>query len=264
MGTLPRLRPRNFYDLAIEIALIRPGPIQGDSVHPYIRRRQGKEPVTYPHPRLEGPLKRTLGIPLFQEQLMQLAVAVADFSPNEADQLRRAMGSKRSRDKIESMRIRLYDGMAANGITGDGGRPDLREDPGVRGVRLRREPLDQLRAAGLRVVVAQAALPGGVHRGAAQRAADGLLLTTVTGARREAARRRGALAVARAVAVPPRPSRQGRGARSAGAWTRRSRPCGWGCRACAASGPTLAERIVAARVGRCRSRRWPTCPGGSG
>ena len=118
MGTLPRLRPRNFYDLAIEIALIRPGPIQGDSVHPYIRRRQGKEAITYPHPRLEGPLKRTLGIPLFQEQLMQLAVAVADFSPNEADQLRRAMGSKRSRDKIESMRIRLYDGMAANGMTG--------------------------------------------------------------------------------------------------------------------------------------------------
>jgi error-prone DNA polymerase len=118
MSTLPRLRPRNFYDLAIEIALIRPGPIQGDSVHPYIRRRQGKEPITYPHPRLEGPLKRTLGIPLFQEQLMQLAVAVADFTPAEADQLRRAMGSKRSRDKIGVLKIRLYDGMAANGITG--------------------------------------------------------------------------------------------------------------------------------------------------
>jgi error-prone DNA polymerase len=118
MATLPRLRPRNFYDLAIEIALIRPGPIQGDSVHPYIRRRHGQEPISYPHPRLEEPLKRTLGIPLFQEQLMQLAVAVADFSPSEADQLRRAMGSKRSRDKIETMRIRLYDGMAANGITG--------------------------------------------------------------------------------------------------------------------------------------------------
>ncbi|HEY2166733.1 MAG TPA: error-prone DNA polymerase, partial [Jatrophihabitantaceae bacterium] len=118
MATLPRLKPRNFYDLAVEIALIRPGPIQGDSVHPYIRRRNGDEPVTYPHPRLAGPLQRTLGIPLFQEQLMQLAVAVADFSPAEADQLRRAMGSKRSRDKIEQMRIRLYDGMAANGITG--------------------------------------------------------------------------------------------------------------------------------------------------
>ncbi|MDT4891633.1 MAG: error-prone polymerase [Pseudonocardiales bacterium] len=118
MATLPRLKPRNFYDLAVEVALIRPGPIQGDSVHPYIRRRNGDEPITYAHPRLEGPLKRTLGIPLFQEQLMQLAVAVADFSPSEADQLRRAMGSKRGRDKIEQLRIRLYDGMAANGITG--------------------------------------------------------------------------------------------------------------------------------------------------
>jgi error-prone DNA polymerase len=118
MATLPRLKPRHFYDLAVEVALIRPGPIQGDSVHPYIRRRNGDEPVTYAHPRLEGPLKRTLGIPLFQEQLMQLAVAVADFSPSEADQLRRAMGSKRGRDKIEQLRIRLYDGMAANGITG--------------------------------------------------------------------------------------------------------------------------------------------------
>ncbi len=118
MATLPRLRPREFYDLACEVALIRPGPIQGDSVHPFIRRKNKQEEVTYPHPRLEEPLKRTLGIPLFQEQLMQIAVAIADFTPSEADQLRRAMGSKRSRDRIEAMRIRLYDGMAANGITG--------------------------------------------------------------------------------------------------------------------------------------------------
>jgi error-prone DNA polymerase len=118
MATLPRLRPRTFYDLVIEVALIRPGPIQGNSVHPYIRRRHGREAVTYPHPRLEPVLKRTLGIPLFQEQLMQLAVHAADFSPSEADQLRRAMGSKRSSDKIEVMRRRLYEGMAGNGITG--------------------------------------------------------------------------------------------------------------------------------------------------
>jgi error-prone DNA polymerase len=118
MATLPRLRPREFYDLACEVALIRPGPIQGDSVHPFIRRKNKQEEVTYPHPRLEEPLRRTLGIPLFQEQLMQIAVAVADFTPSEADQLRRAMGSKRSRDRIDAMRIRLYDGMAANGITG--------------------------------------------------------------------------------------------------------------------------------------------------
>src|SRR5213078_4688208 len=118
MATLPRLKPRNFYDLAVEVALIRPGPIQGNSVHPYIRRKNGDEPITLPHPRLKEALQRTLGIPLFQEQLMQIAVAVADFTPAEADQLRRAMGSKRSRDKIDSMRIRLYDGMAAKGITG--------------------------------------------------------------------------------------------------------------------------------------------------
>jgi error-prone DNA polymerase len=118
MATLPRLRPRNFYDLAIEVALIRPGPIQGDSVHPYIRRRHGREPVTYPHPVLEDCLKRTLGIPLFQEQLMQVAVAAANFSPAEADRLRRAMGSKRSADQIDAMRQRLYEGMASNGITG--------------------------------------------------------------------------------------------------------------------------------------------------
>jgi error-prone DNA polymerase len=118
MATLPRLKPRNFYDLACEVALIRPGPIQGDSVHPFIRRKNGEEAITFAHPRLEKPLKRTLGIPLFQEQLMQIAVAVADFSPAEADQLRRAMGSKRSRDRIEAMGIRLYDGMAANGIRG--------------------------------------------------------------------------------------------------------------------------------------------------
>jgi error-prone DNA polymerase len=118
MATLPRLRPRCFYDLVIEVALIRPGPIQGDSVHPYIRRRHGREPVTYPHPVLTEALERTLGIPLFQEQLMQVAVAAANFTPAEADQLRRAMGSKRSDARIEALRQRLYDGMADNGITG--------------------------------------------------------------------------------------------------------------------------------------------------
>jgi error-prone DNA polymerase len=115
-STLPRLRPRNFYDLAIEIALIRPGPIQGGSVHPYLRRRNGAEPVTYPHPDLEPVLRKTLGIPLFQEQLMQIAVGAAGFSPGEADQLRRAMGSKRSADRMEALRQRLYDGMRTKGI----------------------------------------------------------------------------------------------------------------------------------------------------
>jgi error-prone DNA polymerase len=118
IGTLPRLQPREFYDLVIEIALIRPGPIQGGAVHPYIRRKLGKEKVTYLHPALEPVLERTLGVPLFQEQLMQMAVAVGDCTAEDADVLRRAMGSKRGQEKIGSLREKLYTGMAKNGITG--------------------------------------------------------------------------------------------------------------------------------------------------
>ncbi|MET7422872.1 error-prone DNA polymerase [Dactylosporangium sp. NPDC005555] len=118
MATLPRLKPRGFYDLVVEVALIRPGPIQGGSVHPYIRRKNGLEEVTYPHPLLEPSLRKTLGVPLFQEQLMQMAIDVAGFSPAESDELRRAMGSKRSMERMGRIRQRLYDGMAANGIEG--------------------------------------------------------------------------------------------------------------------------------------------------
>ncbi len=119
MATLPRLRPRTFYDLVVEVALIRPGPIQGGSVHPYIRRRRGEEPVTYLHPLLEKSLAKTLGVPLFQEQLMQMAIDVAGFTPAEADRLRQAMGSKRSHERMAAMHDRLMAGMARNGITGE-------------------------------------------------------------------------------------------------------------------------------------------------
>lgn len=118
MATLPRLQPRNFYDLVVEVALIRPGPIQGGSVHPYLRRRSGKEPITYLHPALEPSLRKTLGVPIFQEQLMQMAIDIAGFSPAEADQLRQAMGSKRSAAKMEALRERLYAGMAERGVRG--------------------------------------------------------------------------------------------------------------------------------------------------
>ncbi len=119
IGTLPRLRPRSYYDLVIEIALIRPGPIQGGAIHPYIRRRLGKEPVTYLHPLLEPVLRRTLGVPLFQEQLMQIAMTIGDCTGDDADLLRRAMGSKRGLERIERLREKLYAGMARHGITGD-------------------------------------------------------------------------------------------------------------------------------------------------
>ncbi|WP_278265010.1 error-prone DNA polymerase [Nocardia sp. AG03] len=120
MATLPRLKPREFYDLVVEVALIRPGPIQGGSVHPYIRRRNGLEDPVCDHPALEHSLARTLGVPLFQEQLMQMAIDVAGFSAAEADQLRRAMGSKRSPEKMEQLKERLYRGMRElHGITGE-------------------------------------------------------------------------------------------------------------------------------------------------
>ncbi|MBP2365913.1 error-prone DNA polymerase [Pseudonocardia parietis] len=119
MATLPRLRPREFYDLVVEVALIRPGPIQGGSVHPYIRRRNKIDRWEHDHPLLKPALDKTLGIPLFQEQMMQIAVDVAGFSAAEADELRRAMGAKRSTEKMERLRGRFFDGMAANGITGE-------------------------------------------------------------------------------------------------------------------------------------------------
>ena len=119
MATLPRLKPRCFYDLVVEVALIRPGPIQGGSVHPYIRRRNGLEAVTYLHPLLENALAKTLGIPVFQEQLMQIAIDVAGFTASEADKLRQAIGSKRSRERMERLKQRFFEGMRERGISDD-------------------------------------------------------------------------------------------------------------------------------------------------
>src|SRR5215469_12562871 len=119
MATLPRLRPRKFYDLVVEVALIRPGPIQGGSVHPYMRRRHGDEPPDMPHESMRAALGKTLGVPLFQEQMMQLAIDCAGFSPAEADRLRQAMSSKRGPERIEELHGRMLAGMADKGITGD-------------------------------------------------------------------------------------------------------------------------------------------------
>ena len=116
MATLPRLRPQEFYDIVVEVALIRPGPIQGDAVNPYIRRRLKREEVTYLHDSLEPALAKTLGVPLFQEQLMQIAVDSAGFSPAEADTLRQAMGAKRSIERMEALHDRLIAGMRGRGI----------------------------------------------------------------------------------------------------------------------------------------------------
>ncbi|MGZ3448577.1 MAG: PHP domain-containing protein [Polyangiales bacterium] len=119
MNTLPRLRPRQFYDLVVEVALIRPGPIQGEMVHPYLRRRRGEEPIDYLHPDLEPHLARTLGVPLFQEQGMKIAIEIGGFSPDEADQLRRAMAHKRSRKAMNELGEKLISRMIARGYGED-------------------------------------------------------------------------------------------------------------------------------------------------
>ncbi len=119
MATLPRMKPDHFYDLVVEVAIIRPGPIVGKMVHPYLARRNGEEPVTYPHPSLEPILKRTLGVPLFQEQLLRMAMTVAGFTGGEAEELRRAMGFKRSEKRMKAIEARLRAGMAERGITGE-------------------------------------------------------------------------------------------------------------------------------------------------
>jgi error-prone DNA polymerase len=119
MAMLPRLKPKRYYDLVIEVAIVRPGPIQGDMVHPYLRRREGFEPVTYPSAAVKEVLERTLGVPIFQEQVMQLAIVAAGFTPGEADQLRRAMAAWRRNGELEKFEARLINGMIERGYSAD-------------------------------------------------------------------------------------------------------------------------------------------------
>ncbi|MBV8358188.1 MAG: hypothetical protein JO189_09675 [Deltaproteobacteria bacterium] len=118
MATLPRLKPRCFYDLVVAVAIIRPGPIVGRAVHPYLERRAGRAPIVYSHPALKPILERTLGVPLFQEQLLRIAMTLASFSAGAAEELRRAMGFKRSVVRMAQLEQRLRQGLAQNGIGG--------------------------------------------------------------------------------------------------------------------------------------------------
>src|SRR6202007_2594967 len=117
MSCLPRLRPKKFYDIVVQVAIIRPGPIVGQMVNPFLQRRQGRQDVTYAHPSLEPVLARTLGVPLFQEQLLRMAMVVANFSGGEAEDLRRAMGFKRSQARMKEIEAKLRCGMTRNGIS---------------------------------------------------------------------------------------------------------------------------------------------------
>src|SRR4029079_17805100 len=126
MAKLPRLRPETFYDIVVEVAIIRPGPIVGQMVHPYLKRRQGEEPVTYPHPALQPILERTLGVPLFQEQLLRMAMVAAGFSGGQAEDLRRAFGFKRSEKRMQQIEGQLRAGMVMQGITGEAAEEIIR------------------------------------------------------------------------------------------------------------------------------------------
>ena len=182
MSMLPRLRPNKFYDLVIEVAIVRPGPIQGDMVHPFLRRRAGLEQVSYPSPEVQTALERTLGVPIFQEQVMQIAIVAAGFSPGEADALRRAMGAwKRTR------RHRSFQGQAAQRHARQGLRRRFRQahlpaDVGFRRIRLSRKPCGKLRIVGLRLRLAEALRAGGVYLRVAQQPAHGVLCAGAVGA----------------------------------------------------------------------------------
>ena len=216
-----------FYDLVVEVALIRPGPIQGGSVHPYIRRRNGLEPVTYDHPSMEQALRKTLGVPLFQEQLMQLAV--------DCRRIHRGRGRPVAPgDGLQA--VAGEDATAARPVLRRHartarhhrrrGRPDLREAGGLRQFRLSRKSFAEFRVAGVLLVLVQAAPSGGVLRGAAAGAADGFLLAAVAGRRRPPARCRGARAGRQRQpgARHPREPRSGGAARAGGGAPHRRRP----------------------------------------
>ena len=200
MNMLPRLKPRKFYDLVIEVAIVRPGPIQGDMVHPYLRRRSGDEKVEFPSPHPDhGPadelrqvLGKTMGVPLFQEQAMRLAMVAAKFSGPEANELRRAMATFRRRGTIERLHQKMVGRMTDARLSGRVRRALLQPDQGLRRIRLPREPRRELRPSRLCLGLDQMPLPGGLRRFAAQRSAHGLLRAGADRALRGRAWRRGA------------------------------------------------------------------------
>ncbi len=192
MSMLPRLRPRNYYDLVIEVAIVRPGPIQGEMVHPYLRRRNGEEAVSYPSKDVEAVLKRTLGVPIFQEQVMQLAIVAAGFSPGEADRLRRAMAAWKRKGGLEPFQKQLIDGMLERGYAESFAQQIFNQilgfgEYGFPGVSQR-----ELCTARLHLRVAETSRAGGILRGARQQPTDGFLRARAIGARCAGAWRPGA------------------------------------------------------------------------
>ena len=176
-ATLPRLMPVRFYDLVVQVAIIRPGPIVGKMVHPYIARRQGREPVESLHPLLEPVLRRTLGVPLFQEQLLRIAMVAANFSGGEAEELRRALGFKRSQERMKSIELKLRAGMEKNGISGHAQDVIVQIDNFLRVIRLSGISRRQLRASGVCQRLSQVPFSGRVYLRPSQQPAHGFFIT---------------------------------------------------------------------------------------
>ena len=164
MSCLPRLHPKCFYDIVVQVAIIRPGPIVGKMVHPYLKRRQGLEAPEYFHPALEPALKRTLGVPLFQEQLLRMAMVAAGFTGGEAEELRRAMGFKRSEKRMKEIEVKLRRGMEANGIVGETQEKVVQSISVFRALWISRIACGQLCAARVCQRVFEMPLPGSIHR----------------------------------------------------------------------------------------------------
>ena len=188
MSCLPRLRPKKFYDIVVQVAIIRPGPIVGQMVNPFLQRRQGREDVTYPHPSLEPVLKRTLGVPLFQEQLLRIAMIAANFTGGEAEELRRAMGFKRSQARMREIEAKLRSGMTAQRNLAESAGRNHSLHHVVRALWISRIARRQLRADRLRQRLSEMSLPGRLHRRAAQQSADGILFARDDRQRRAAPR----------------------------------------------------------------------------
>ncbi len=193
MSMLPRLQPRCFYDLVIEVAIVRPGPIQGGMVHPYLRNRDAARRADRPPRDLKPALERTLGVPIFQEQVMQIAMLAADFTAGEADALRRAMAAWKRKGGLGPFHERLVGRMVEKGYDARVRRAHLQADRGLRRIRLSRKPCGELRAAGLCQLLAQAPRTGRLPGRPAEQPADGLLcaLAAVAGCARARRRRCG-------------------------------------------------------------------------
>ena len=180
---LPRLRPKTFYDLVIEVAIVRPGPIQGDMVHPYLRRRNGEEPITFPSKELEDILGRTLGVPLFQEQAMKIAIVAAGFTPSEADELRRSMATFKAVGQVTRFKRKLIDGMTGNGYTPEYAERVFRQIEGFGSYGFPESHAVSFALTGLYLGLDQVLLSGSVRLRPAEQPADGLLSAGAAGDR---------------------------------------------------------------------------------